>query len=300
MININNKKELYYSYIIERKSTREIAAISGFSQWTVRDRLKKFQIKARSYKENKMPTKKGAAIAWDTKSHTKEANQKRSNTLKGRYIQRKGTHPPVAVECHNCEIAIRKKYSYWVASKSKNFYCSKCNPTKFKNGDIPHNKKEKIIFKCDYCGGKLERSEAQFKAYKYHFCNAQCNGLWKAENITGDKVYNFSGGYAPYYGDNWRTQRRECIKRDDNTCQVCKLTRNKDNSNMDVDHKIPFRVFEDYLVANRLSNLWCLCKSCHSVKTNWQHQYKNINIGAWKEIVEDLIQRKCIWQIEEK
>ena len=244
-----------------------------------------------------MPLKKGDKRSWSVNSSDPEVRKKRSNSLKGIHHPRKNGnyHPPVSVKCKICEIGFSKPYAVWNRSISKKFYCSKCNPTKFKRGQKSHNSKPKIQSHCDYCGNQLERVESQYHIYDKHFCNQRCSGKWKSKNITGNKVYNWRGGHNSYYGENWLRQRRGCIARDSNVCQICNLTSNLDKSNMDVDHKIPFRLFSNYKDANILENLWCLCKKCHSIKTNWQNTITSTNIDDWKYLIQDLLNRKYIW-----
>ncbi|MEM7801889.1 MAG: DEAD/DEAH box helicase [Chloroflexota bacterium] len=68
------------------------------------------------------------------------------------------------------------------------------------------------------------------------------------------------------YGPNWQTQRKKALDRDDHTCQMCGAT----ETLLHVHHIRPFREFsyikgenENYLDANRISNLTTLCPSCH-------------------------------------
>jgi 5-methylcytosine-specific restriction endonuclease McrA len=60
-------------------------------------------------------------------------------------------------------------------------------------------------------------------------------------DIVGDKNPAWNGGYEPYYGPNWKEQRRKALKRDRNTCQECGAT--ETDKEHDVHHIIPFRKF---------------------------------------------------------
>lgn len=291
------KEFLEQKYIKEKLSTRDISHISGESQTYICRSLKKYNIKARSYKENKMPTKKGEKITWDLKNQTPEINKKRSEALKGTFHPRKNGnyHPPVSVKCKVCNISFPKPYSLWNKSKTKNFYCNMDCQKAYKKGKNFNKVIHKIKCNCDYCDKQIERVKSQFNKYKNHFCSPKCKSSWTAENITGDKIYNWTGGYKSYYGPNWGIQRRACRKRDNNECQVCKKTKEELGKNMDVDHKIPARLFDDYKKANDLDNLWCLCNSCHSVKTNWQGVVGEVSMETWKLLVKDLTSNKHIW-----
>jgi hypothetical protein len=78
---------------------------------------------------------------------------------------------------------------------------------------------------------------------------------------AGERNGNWKGGYEPYYGPNWHSQRAKAFRRDNFQCRKCR----KNDGKLDVHHKIAFRIFgrKNYLEANRLSNLITLCMNCH-------------------------------------
>lgn len=51
-----------------------------------------------------------------------------------------------------------------------------------------------VKVKCGQCGGDLERSKAEIKEHKVHFCSKECDGKWRSENRRGVKIYNWTGG----------------------------------------------------------------------------------------------------------
>lgn len=63
------------------------------------------------------------------------------------------------------------------------------------------------------------------------------------------------------YGPNWPMQRKLALLRDSRTCQVCGLV--ESNTPFHVHHKVPFRNFTTYSLANQLDNLVTLCPTCH-------------------------------------
>lgn len=63
------------------------------------------------------------------------------------------------------------------------------------------------------------------------------------------------------YGLNWDIQRELARQRDNYSCQNCGLSEGMLPHH--VHHKIPFRQFPSYLLANQLDNLVTLCPSCH-------------------------------------
>jgi 5-methylcytosine-specific restriction endonuclease McrA len=129
----------------------------------------------------------------------------------------------------------------------------------------------KVTVYCATCGKPLERirSEIENRTRRF-FCNQECHGRWQAENQVGEAHPNWKGGELYYYGPNWEAQRQRARKRDKNRCQHCGKKQRGNRRAMDVHHIKPFREFgyipgenENYRQANRLSNLICLCSSCH-------------------------------------
>lgn len=81
----------------------------------------------------------------------------------------------------------------------------------------------------------------------------------------GELSHRWRGGYEPYYGPNWLSQKRKTLERDKYTCQSCESERK-----FVVHHIIAFRAFgrEHYKEANKLSNLLTLCEACHTTMEN--------------------------------
>lgn len=121
---------------------------------------------------------------------------------------------------------------------------------------------------CGYCGGPVTRKCIGYgkKKAKHLFCSLNCYGRWRTENIRGAKHPRWRGGWEPYYGRNWRSQRRKARKRDEYMCQHCGTTAAALGHAVPVHHIVPFREFglAKYEEANALSNLISLCPSCHS------------------------------------
>jgi len=109
-----------------------------------------------------------------------------------------------------------------------------------------------------------------------------CHNQWIRNNperkrkigdaFRGDKHPNWQGGKSllnntSSRGPNWQRQREKALKRDCYQCQDCGMTEDQCRSaygrGLDVDHTAPFHNFSDYRKANALSNLKCLCASCH-------------------------------------
>jgi HNH endonuclease len=119
---------------------------------------------------------------------------------------------------------------------------------------------------CDNCGKSFMKQTRDLKKTKHSFCGVICFGKWLSNNIIGEAHPNWNGGRLPYYGPNWRQQRRNARARDNYTCQKCGITEKKLGKNLDVHHKKPFRKFgiKKYKEANALENLISLCNVCHT------------------------------------
>lgn len=123
---------------------------------------------------------------------------------------------------------------------------------------------------CDNCGKPFQKRANQYKSTTHHFCSQRCFGAWLSENNNGERHPNYKGGYDPYYGPNWRIQRRKARKRDNYICQRCGKTEEELGRQLDVHHKTPFREYgiERYREANHLDNLLSLCNVCHLLVEN--------------------------------
>lgn len=85
-----NKQQLSELYINQELSTRQIADLAGVTQISIWRKLKEFQIPARTYKENKMPTPKGSRLSSDHKSAISKAHLSRAaSTADERAVARK-------------------------------------------------------------------------------------------------------------------------------------------------------------------------------------------------------------------
>lgn len=128
-----------------------------------------------------------------------------------------------------------------------------------------------ILENCVECFTLCRRTKSKLKRnHNRAFCSYRCYGVWRSREIVGEKHPRWSGGKIPYYGPNWRRQRRAARKRDNFTCRVCAVTELVLGKSLDVHHVIPFRRFNyvvgensNYKPANALSNLVSLCFDCH-------------------------------------
>lgn len=174
------------------------------------------------------------------------------------------------VKCGHCGNHLLKKRCHVNASKES--YCDmtclgKANAERLTGENNPRYTRVKVS--CKWCDIEIIRTRTEIikSTTNRFFCCRKHQGLWRSENLVGDKLYNFKGGYEPYYGENWRSQRRNARERDSYTCQRCGITKEEKGKNPDVHHIKPFRTFglENYRKANDLSNLICYCNVCHKI-----------------------------------
>jgi 5-methylcytosine-specific restriction endonuclease McrA len=91
-------------------------------------------------------------------------------------------------------------------------------------------------------------------------------------DMVGNKNHMWRGGYEPYYGPNWKEQRRLARLRDNYKCQNCgKVEQLRE---LEVHHLKSFKSFnKNYDKANDLDNLVTLCMTCHR-KIEFSNQEK--------------------------
>lgn len=146
--------------------------------------------------------------------------------------------------------------------------------------EIPSNHSGVTVTCSKYCSGRLTALKKQ--KGEYFLCSMCDKPVFKTPNKrkSTDKVYcsrgcqslgwthlrEHEGSYKKYYGSNWFEQRRKARKRDSFKCQDCALTEEEYGMELSVHHIVPFVYFDDYKLANNLSNLVSLCEPCHRVR----------------------------------
>jgi len=89
-------------------------------------------------------------------------------------------------------------------------------------------------------------------------------GYWLALTRSAVKTLEDArlwSGSPNDYGPNWEKQKSLARLRDGYICQNC--GRPENGKAHHVHHKIPFRQFSSYILANQLDNLVTLCPACH-------------------------------------
>lgn len=128
-------------------------------------------------------------------------------------------------------------------------------------GERPDLQK-RVTLECPQCHKPFRVKHSH--ATRRRFCSRSCMAAFQ-RTLTGPQASNWQGGYDPYYGPNWRAQRRNARRRDGYICQRCGITEDQLGRQLDVHHITPFRTFgpQRYREANRLANLISLCPICH-------------------------------------
>lgn len=127
---------------------------------------------------------------------------------------------------------------------------------------------------CEECGEIFVTKQFEIDKGWGKFCSRSCSSRWRARELgyyplapmTGADNPRWKGGYEPYYGPNWRNQRRNVRRRDNYTCQKCGITESELGRQLDVHHIQRFGSFgpERYQEANQSDNLISLCYKCHT------------------------------------
>lgn len=132
---------------------------------------------------------------------------------------------------------------------------------------------------CVVCGQMFIPVKVGIKKKAYSItCDQRCAKIYRQqqEQIRRDKIsVAFSGAKHPAWlggrslhrGESWKRSRMIALRRDQFRCQHCGMTQKEHKrrwgSGLEVHHIVPYRFFDDHLVANRLDNLVSLCVSCH-------------------------------------
>lgn len=174
----------------------------------------------------------------------------------------------VTVECSYCDEATETD-TYEAERHEKHFCDSECHAEYMSEQSGPDTNAWEggnAEYECEHCGETVEIVPA--RADDARFCSYECLGKHHQQERSGEDSPRWKGGYKPYYGPNWRAQRRKARKRDNHECQVCGMTRaehqDRWDCNLPVHHIQRFGSFDRYDVANQLPNLITLCRPHHS------------------------------------
>jgi len=182
----------------------------------------------------------------------------------------------VTVICQQCGKNIERWRSE--ARKIQRHFCShQCFGvwlSSNKTGSRHHNF-NRVERTCEVCTETFTSVPSEIAKGWNRCCSMKCRAKWQKEHppdhlppvMRGSDHPCWKGGREPYYGPNWRPQRRKARERDGYRCQRCGITEQEHGREMDVHHIVPFREFgiERYEEANRLKNLISYCNICHLI-----------------------------------
>jgi predicted HNH restriction endonuclease len=132
---------------------------------------------------------------------------------------------------------------------------------------------------CIGCGELFERCPSHLdRNGKGKYCSRKCRDLYR---VNTQHPQYINGSASESRGPNWQAQKRKAKQRDRYICQRCGIDQQgcvaKFGQTFQVHHITPFRLCDDYIQANQLSNLITLCPRCHRIA---EAQYQQLERGA--------------------
>lgn len=129
-----------------------------------------------------------------------------------------------------------------------------------------------VQFPNHYCAQHFEH-EAEYLANRQRWARShgkqyqhKYNHVTRYRNDIKSKQYNF------YRTTTWARLRQRALDRDHYVCQYCGQPNSKT-----ADHIIPIEY--DKQLKDHLDNLATICRKCHRLKTDWEHQYYGTGQG---------------------
>lgn len=160
--------------------------------------------------------------------------------------------------CRLCD----DEFSFYPSEK-KGVYCPECVAESGEFLGTPYVKDaNRVETRCRYCGEPMTVLESERERGAGKYCSRECLGSWLSENVVGEDHHQWKGGTIEY-GQGWWRIRRQALRRDDHTCQLCGISRTDLGQEPDVHHIRPVRTFDDPEDAHTLENVVCLCRRCH-------------------------------------
>lgn len=118
---------------------------------------------------------------------------------------------------------------------------------------------------CEQCGREFRRAKGAVKRVDHAFCNRVCARRF----LSGENHPHWRGGHDPNRGPKWNRLAAQIRERDGHTCRRCGRTEAENGQKLDVDHIVPWRLFNGNVeAANDPKNLVALCRKCHRHKTS--------------------------------
>lgn len=166
-------------------------------------------------------------------------------------------------------VVCKKEYEVYPSKSDRSKCCSReCAQIYAANSPA---KKTGEYKKCIYCGKSYYRNKFSIERSGEHeskYCSRKCKDRHHSEIHVGELSNLYKNGKYQGKGINWYPQRELARQRDKGICQICGVKtleiKGAHHLKSDVHHIMPFKYFDDYIKANDLSNLICLCHKCHS------------------------------------
>ncbi|MBI1749468.1 MAG: HNH endonuclease [Acidobacteria bacterium] len=146
---------------------------------------------------------------------------------------------------------------------------------------VGKNRRREIVL-CHTCGTRVEKQPCAVTSH--NFCSRECFAKWRSSpDWSGSNNPAWLGGHDSYRGPDWERQTAAARRRDANTCQRC----GRLGLRLPVHHVRPFRLFEDYREANRLSNLRTLCPECHGIEEQqfWESHPELVDFSPFPVVI---------------
>lgn len=163
-------------------------------------------------------------------------------------------------DCYLCG----SSFEYYPSSKD-GIYCSDCQKSRpwvtSEDAPEPPNNDKSIELNCDFCDKDIVKPPSEIN--KYNFCSINCMGNFRSERYTGSGHPNWEENYPNRYTGDWLEVKNSALKRDNHRCQKCGKEKEEIGQEPDVHHITPVKEFDDQNEAHKLSNVICLCRSCH-------------------------------------
>ena len=122
----------------------------------------------------------------------------------------------------------------------------------------------------EYLANRQRWARSHSKQYQHKY-----NTVTRYRSDTKSKQYNF------YRTTTWSRLRQQALDRDHYICQYCGQPNSKT-----VDHIVPIE-YDEQLKAS-LDNLATICRKCHRLKTDWEHEWYGTGIDNQRKQVAEL------------
>ena len=264
MGNLIEKDILYDMYINKQMSTRDIAEELDCGQSTVRRYLDKYNIKARTIKESKQTDTYIDKMqgTWDSYKEKYKNRIIKYCKYCGKEMELMPSEKKIYCnqECfanHLREESKEKLKNYdktcvvcgeTIIPSNGKIYDRKYCSIECRSKDFSEKFTDRVIVNCGYCGKEINVIKSKLNNEKI-YCNSECMAKDYEIRFSGKNSPSWKGGKKHYQGD-WQKSRNKARKRDNKTCQLCRITEKELERQMDVHHIKNYRLFEDKFEAN--------------------------------------------------